>query len=240
MSKSTEFDAVVRRLFGGDERVDADDRHLHRPGAQRDREPDLAEADDAEGPAAQLQPGELGPLPLAATDRGVRRSDPPRHRVQERQRVLRGRDRVAGRCIDDGDPGLRGGLEVHVVHADPGPADDDELRAGRDQRGVGLDLAAHDERVVVADDRGQFSRTQPVAFVDVVMGPEQLHALLCDGFGDEDPHAVTRAVRPSDSRPATWAAATADPGTTGRPAAIEAISRVLIAPRISSSVTEPR
>ena len=39
-----ELDAVVGRLLRGDERVDAEDRHLHRPGADRDGLPDLADA----------------------------------------------------------------------------------------------------------------------------------------------------------------------------------------------------
>ena len=53
--------------------------------------------------------------------------------VQERQRVLGGGDRVAGRSVDDDDAGPGRGLEVDVVDADPGPPDDDQPRPGGDQ-----------------------------------------------------------------------------------------------------------
>ena len=44
--------------------------------------------------------------------------------VEQGQGVLGGRDGVAGRGVDDDDPGPRRGLEVDVVDADAGPADD--------------------------------------------------------------------------------------------------------------------
>ena len=102
----------------------AEDGHLHRPGPDRDRLADLAEADDPERPAAQLEAGELGPLPLAAPDRRVGGGDPAGDAVEQGERVLGGGDRVAGRGVDDGDPGPRRGVEVDVVDADAGPADD--------------------------------------------------------------------------------------------------------------------
>ena len=110
---------------------DAEDGHLHRPRPDGDRLADLAEPDDAERPAAQLEPGELGPLPLAAADRGVGRGDLAGDAVQQGERVLGGRDRVAGRGVDDGDPGPRRRVEVDVVDADPGPADDRQPGARR-------------------------------------------------------------------------------------------------------------
>ena len=130
-SNEHELDAVMRGLLRGDVRVRGEDRHLHGPCPGRDRLADLAEPDDPERPAAQLEARELGPLPLAAPDGRVGRRDPSRHAVEEGERVLGGRDRVAGRGVDDGDPGARRGLEVDVVDADPGPADDLEPRARR-------------------------------------------------------------------------------------------------------------
>ena len=187
--EADELDAVVGGLLRGDERVDPDDGHLHRPGADRDGLADLAEPDDAEGPAAQLEAGELGSLPLAASERRVGRGDPAGDAVQQREGVLGGRDRVAGRGVDDDDARVGGRLEVDVVHADPGPADDDEPLAGRDQLGVDLDLAPDDERVVVADDRAQLVAREPVTFIDLVLRPEEFDALVGDSLGDEDPHA---------------------------------------------------
>ena len=81
----------------------AEDRHLHRPRPDGDGLADLAEPDDPERPAAQLEAGELGALPLAAPDRRVGRRRPAGEPVQQGERVLGGRDRVAGRGVDDDD-----------------------------------------------------------------------------------------------------------------------------------------
>ena len=86
-------------------------------------------------------------------------ADPAGDAVQQRERVLGGRDRVPGRGVDDDDPGPRRRVEVDVVHADAGPTDDHQPRPGRDQLGIDLDLAADDQRVVVAAG----SRTAPRA-----------------------------------------------------------------------------
>ena len=242
--EADQLDTVVGRGFGGDERIDAQDGHLHRPGADRDGLPDLAETDDPERPAAELEPGELGPLPLTTAERRIGRGDPASHAVQQREGVFGGRDGVAGRGVDDHDPGPRRGVEVDVVDADPGPPDDDQPRPRGDQLGVDLDAAADDQRVVVGDDRAQLVARQPVTFVDLVVGPEEIDPLAGDLLSDEDPHAPAPAAAgvtiPYASRAATWAAATAAPGRIERPAAIDAISSALIAPRISSTVTEPR
>ena len=100
----------------------------------------------------------------------------------------------------------------------------DEPRPGGDQLGVDLDLAADDERVVVAAGSPRSSsRVRPVPLVDLVVGAQELDALAGDGLGDEDPHAPAPAAAgaptPNDSSAATWAAATAAPGPTGRPGA---------------------
>ncbi len=189
-----ELDPVVRGLLGGHERVDAHDHHLHRPRAVCDGLPDLAEADDAEGPAAQLESGELRPLPFAPADRRVGGRGLARDPVEERERVLRSGDGVAGRRVDDGDPGSRRRVEIDVVHAHAGAPDDHQPRPGRDQLGIHLDLAAHDERVVLGQDRRQFVARAADPLVDLVVRREELDALARDGFGDQDPHAVAPAV----------------------------------------------
>ena len=239
-----QLDAMVGGGFRADERVHAEDRHLHRPGAHGDGLPDLAQADDTERPAAQLEAGELGALPFAAPDRGVGRGRPAGDPVEQREGVLGGGDRVAGRGVDDHDPGPRRGLQVDVVDTDAGPPDDDQPRGGGDELGVDLDLAADDQRVVVGQDRAQLIAAEARPLVDLVTGSQELDALLGDGLGHEDPHAPAPAdagtISPNDSIAATCAAATAEPGRTGRPKAIDTNSRTLIAPRISSTVTDPR
>jgi len=51
------------------------------------------------------------------------------------------------------------GVQVDVVDADTSPADDLQPRARGDGRGVDLDLAADDQRVVVGQDRAQLVAT---------------------------------------------------------------------------------
>ena len=128
-----QFDPVESRLLGGHERVLAQDRHLHRPRPVGDGLADLAQADDAERPPAQLHAGQpaAGRLPVAGAHRRVPGRDPPGEPVQERQRVLGRGDRVAGRRVDDDDPGPGRGVEVDVVDAHAGPPDDERAGARR-------------------------------------------------------------------------------------------------------------
>ena len=240
-----ELDAVVGGLLRGDERVDADDDHLHRPGPVGDGLADLAEADDPERPAAQLVTRELRALPLAASHRRVGGGRPAGDAVEQREGVLGGGDRVAGRRVDDRDPGPRRGIEVDVVDADAGPADDDEPRPGGDQLGVDLDLAADDERVVVGQDRARAPRGCSRCARRPRDGPGGARRPRGRRLRRRGPSCAGR--RPARPRcPSTrarrrWAAATAAPGLDRRgPESSETTSSVLIAPRISSSVTEPR
>jgi hypothetical protein len=146
-----QLDAVERRLLGGDIRIHAEDRHLEAASAVGDGLPDLAETHDPQGLAAQLRAGELAALPLAAPDGRVRGGDPAGEAEEERQRVLGRRDRVPRRRVDHGDPGPGRGFEIHVVDADAGATDHHEPVSGGDQLGVDLDLAADDQRLIVAD-----------------------------------------------------------------------------------------
>src|SRR5262249_26214109 len=89
--------------------------------------------------------------------------------------------------VDDQDPLLAGGLDVDVVHADPGAPDDLELAGGGQHRGRDLGRRAHTQSVVAADDRGQLGRGQAGLDVDLKTGrAEQLDGLLRHVVGDED------------------------------------------------------
>ena len=107
----------------------AEERHPEGAGPLGDGHPDLAQPDDPERSAAELHALERAPRPFAAAHGGIGRGHAPREREQERQGVLGGGDRVAGRRVDDGDPGARGRVQVDVVDADAGPPDDLEPRA---------------------------------------------------------------------------------------------------------------
>ena len=149
--------------------------------------------DDAEGPAAQLPTREGRALPLAAPHGCVGRRGLAGQAVEQREGVLGGRDRVAGRGVDDGDARPRRRVEVDVVHADPGPPDDDEARARGDQRRIDLDLAADDQGVVLGQDRAQLVARETGAHVDLVIAAQDLETLRGDRFGDQDLHAPAPA-----------------------------------------------
>ena len=214
----------------------------------RDGHADLAEADDAERPAAQLDARELR---RASTRRGASTRRPPAivraSAVEQRDRVLGRRDRVAGRRVDDRDPGPRRGLEVDVVDADPGPADDDCSRvpAAISSASTWTWLRTTSASYSPQDRRAAPSRRRPMRTSTSWWAPQQLDALGRDGLGDEDPHAPARR----DGRlrcPSRRERGAAAPRRPPRPARPPGPARARpprsspIASRISSTVTEPR
>ena len=66
--------------------------------------------------------------------------------------MLGGGGGVAGGSVDDDDALFGGGIDGDVVDADAGAADDLAPPVLGDDVGLDLGLAAHEERVVVADD----------------------------------------------------------------------------------------
>ena len=116
--------------------------------APADLGPDFAKPDDRERLADHRHSDELGALPLALLDARVGLRDVARDGREQRDAVLGGRDRVGRRRVDDEAAGGRRGLEVDVVDADAGAADDLQTAARRGKH-VGGDLGrgADDERV---------------------------------------------------------------------------------------------
>lgn len=106
---------------------------------------------------------------------GVGLGDIARHGGEEGDGVLGGGDGVGGGGVDDEAPGLGGGLEVDVVDADPGAADDAEAAARglehlpRHPRG-----AAHHERVHERHLGAELLRRELVRAVHVREPPQQL------------------------------------------------------------------
>jgi len=95
-------------------------------------------------------------------------------REQQRKGVLGGRDDVRLGRVDDHHAELGRTLDVHVVKADSGATDHDELVGGLQRRGVDLGRRADDERVRSHDCRAQFFGGQPQSDVDVVARVAQL------------------------------------------------------------------
>src|SRR5205807_5639687 len=91
---------------------------------------DVAEADDAQRLAANLDPGVLGTLPLASANRSVSLRDPAGAGHEQGDRVLGRRRDVAARGVDNQDAAPRCRVHVDVVDADSRAADDPESLAG--------------------------------------------------------------------------------------------------------------
>ena len=92
----------------------------------------------------------LRPLARAHGRGGLR--DAPRQREQHGDGVLGGGDVAAAGRVHHHDAALGGRVDVDVVDADAGAADDAQLVGPRDHVGGHLGGAADDERVVLADD----------------------------------------------------------------------------------------
>src|SRR5262249_41097651 len=103
----------------------------------------------AKGFTGKLGADELLALPLfaALADMDVRRWYVPRQRHQQGNRMLGRADGVTARRVHDDDAAARGGGDVNVVHADPGPDDGFELTRVFEQLGRDLGGAADNDAV---------------------------------------------------------------------------------------------
>jgi hypothetical protein len=125
--------------------------HRHAEGGETlgHQHADLAQAEDSGHLAVQHHPGERGPLPLAALERGHGLGHVPGQRQQQRHRVLGGADDIGGRRVHDHDPGPRSGLDIHVVQANSGAGHDAQPGRAGERLGVDDRGAAHDDRLGV-------------------------------------------------------------------------------------------
>src|SRR5690606_35870648 len=98
---------------------------------------------------------------------------------QHRHRVLGGGEDVRLRGVDDHHAPVGGGLHVHVVEADAGPADDDEVLPGRDDVRGDLGGGADDQRVRALHRLEEAVRAEIQLQVDLVAGlPQPLEAAV--------------------------------------------------------------
>src|SRR5439155_3030890 len=126
--------------------------HAERDGAAGDFAADAAHADDAKCLVVVLDAFEGFAIPLTGFDRAVGLWDFAGERHEHRKRVFRGGDRVATRRVHNDDAAARGGVDVDVVNPDAGTADDAEFVTGVEDALGDFGLAAHDQRIVLADD----------------------------------------------------------------------------------------
>ncbi len=116
---------------------------------------------------------------------GDRAGDRERHR----DGVLCGGSDVALRRVRDDHAVVGGGVDVDVVDADAGPADDDEVESGPEQRLVDARARPDDQAVDVGDGVVERLALQFVAGLDGVSRlAESLQPGLRDRVGDEHSH----------------------------------------------------
>jgi hypothetical protein len=102
--------------------------------------------------------------------------------------VLGGGERVALRGVHDDDALFGGDVDVDVIEADAGAADDLEAAAVFEDVGGDVGAAADGEAVVVADDAGEFVHGDVGLDVDVEFAAvfEDFDAVVGELVADED------------------------------------------------------
>ena len=188
-----------RRL--GREGIVRHDRHAEGCRAPRHLAADTADADEPEDLRAQLVADELRARPLPGTDAAVGVDDPPHQRERQRDRVLRRGDDVSKRRVHHVDAaGGRGG-NVDVIDPDTGAADDDQARRRIEDGAGDLRFAADDERVDVAEARGQVGLFQAGGLANLAAGAEQRETLFRERVRDvDDVLSASDGTRPRRAR----------------------------------------
>ncbi len=181
-----EFDPHVTGPVLGDVGVVGHQAHPEGGGPLGHQGADLAQSDDAEHLAVQLDTLPLRALPLARDQRRVRLGNIARLRQDEGHRLLgRGED-VGDRRIHHHDPEFGGPRHVDVVESDSGPADHDKVATRFEGRRVHLGRRPDDERLSTHHRLEQFLGAQSEANVNVVPGPTQfVESVRGDLFGHE-------------------------------------------------------
>ena len=150
-----EFDLLDAQLDGTlwrQERIEGDHLHAQADATVGDDRADIAATEHAKHLARDLGAHELRFFPLAGLRRTVGGGDLPGDGQHQRDGVLGGRDRIAERRVHDDDAARGRRLDVDVVDADAGAADDLQLLGLADQLFRHLGGRADGEPVILADD----------------------------------------------------------------------------------------
>ena len=122
---------------------------------------------------------------------------------QQADRELSGRGDVGGGGVDDHDPGLGGGGDVHVVETHPGAGDDLEALRGRDRLLVHLRGRAHEHRVDVGQGGQELVAVRAVAVADLEVRAEGIDGGGREFLGDQHDrlgHVSSPSVWVTDGR----------------------------------------
>ena len=135
----------------GEKRIIRQHAHAEREGALGDLAADAPETEHAECFAENLRALKHFAIPLARGHRGLGRGDFAGQRAQHEEGQFGGRDRVAAGRVHQHHAAVRGGLDIHVVHADARAADDFELFGGLENLLGDLGFRAHDDGIDLGD-----------------------------------------------------------------------------------------
>ena len=180
--------AELAEPLGRDERVVRDDLHLEANGTPGDLTADPPEPKHSERLVGELDPAPLRTLPPAGRQRRVSLRDVAREREQQPDRVLGGRDDVRLGRVRHDDPAPGRSVDVDVVDADAGPADDLQPRGARDHIRRDLRRGTDDQALVAVDD---LLERRVRVDVDLEMLTQQVDARIRDLLTDEDAHRQT-------------------------------------------------
>ncbi len=188
--ETDEADTALGGCARRDVGVGSEQSHLVGLPEPGDRRADPSETDDAERFPAQFDTGEFLFLPEALLHRGVGRKDVASQSSEKSEGVFGDTDGIAAGRVHHDDTAARGGLDIDVVDADAGAADDAKLpgaveqlgrdaRGGADQHGVGVGDGFGDRRF-----RPQQAHDLPGG----IRGAQDFFGSFRDVFGDNDLH----------------------------------------------------
>ena len=183
-----ELHAELAGPVGAHERVVGDEPHPERVRTLRDEHTDAAEADDAERLAVQLDTFPLRAVPLARPCRSALACGTLRACASSSAIVCS----AAERMFDCGafttiTPRRVASRDVDVVEPDPGPADHDEIGAGREHLGGHLRRAADHQRGDAGQRRAELLGRETGLDLDVEAGgAHRVEPAFGEWFGDEN------------------------------------------------------
>ena len=169
-------------------------QHFHAEGdtALHDLTPDFPQPDDTDRLTSQFDArvGAALPLPCLERGRGLRNVAGQRH--QHAKGELSRGYRVAARCVGDDDASARRRFDVDVVDTGPRSAYHPQPTSRTDQLFSDHGTAAHDETIILADDRHKFLLSEPGVLVHGDTGLLQYgSATWIYPVGDKNVHPLT-------------------------------------------------
>ena len=186
-----ELDVEIRGDLTRDEGVVRDALHAEGVGPVDHFPADAAEADDAQGLAAHLDPQQALLLPAARLEQGVGLRHGPGGGEQEGQRMFGHADAVGPRRVDDQHPARARRVEVDVVDAGARARDDLEPGRAGEQLGIHPGRAADDQGVGIHEGGLQPGPGPPGLGID---GPSLVAKQICrrrrQGIGYDDLHSA--------------------------------------------------